>query len=96
MTPVMTLVAFLGVRKYFESKMIHARVEHIILVLGSCTFGVYLVEHIGQKLFLRFYLWMCGRIFGVIACGIYVLCILLFGFVVTYLLKKIKIVRKFI
>lgn len=95
-TPVMAILAFIGIRKWFETKVIGARAERMLLTLGNCTFGIYLVEHIGQKLFIRFYLWMCERIFGVIACGIYVLCIFIFGFVFTYALKKIKIVKKYI
>lgn len=95
MTPVMTVLAFIGIQKYFASKSIGARTKQMLLTIGSCTFGVYLVEHIGQKLFKRFYLWMCERTFGVIACGIYALCILMFGFALTYVLKKIKIVRKY-
>ena len=68
----------------------------IIACLGSCAFGVYLLEHIGQKLFLKLYLQLADRTFGIFACSVYICCILLFSFVCTWLIRKSKIVRKFI
>jgi ribosomal protein S18 acetylase RimI-like enzyme len=53
-------------------------------------------KHIGQKLFLKLYLQLAERTFGIFACSVYICCILLFSFVCTWLIRKSKIVRKFI
>ena len=72
------------------------RGARVIACLGSCAFGVYLLEHIGQKLFLKLYLQLAERTFGIFACSVYICCILMFSFVCTWLIRKSKIVRKFI
>lgn len=74
----------------------HESVLNLMIPLMACAFGVYLLEHIGQKLFLKLYLQLADRTFGIFACSVYIFCILLFSFVCTWLIRKSKIVRKFI
>lgn len=95
MIPLMACAVYLGVRRFF---VMHTNIRGagIIACLGSCAFGVYLLEHIGQKLFLKLYLQLAERTFGIFACSVYICCILLFSFVCTWLIRKSKIVRKFI
>lgn len=95
MIPLMACAVYLGVRRFF---VMHTNIRGagIIACLGSCAFGVYLLEHIGQKLFLKLYLQLADRTFGIFACSVYICCILLFSFVCTWLIRKSKIVRKFI
>ena len=95
LTPVMALFIYIGLRKFFIE---HAcdKTAGIIRSLGGCAFGIYLLEHIGQKTFLWMYLWLADRTFGILACSIYVLCILMFGFIGTVILKKTKIMKLFL
>ena len=95
MIPLMACAVYLGVRRFF---VMHTNIRGagIIACLGSCAFGVYLLEHIGQKLFLKLYLQLAERTFGIFACSVYICCILMFSFVCTWLIRKSKIVRKFI
>ena len=95
MIPLMACAVYLGVRRFFVTHT-NIRGAGIIACLGSCAFGVYLLEHIGQKLFLKLYLQLAERTFGIFACSVYICCILLFSFVCTWLIRKSKIVRKFI
>lgn len=95
MTPVMALLIYVGVRKV-GIICSNGKSTNIFAFLGSCTFGVYLIEHIGQKVFIRMYLWLCDRTFGVIACMVYVMCILGFCFCVVGAVKKIKMLDKII
>ena len=95
MIPLMACAVYLDVRRFF---VMHTNIRGagIIACLGSCAFGVYLLEHIGQKLFLKLYLQLADLTFGIFACSVYICCILLFSFVCTWLIRKSKIVRKFI
>lgn len=95
MIPLMACVVYLGVRRFFA---VHTNIRGagVIACLGSCAFGVYLLEHIGQKLFLKLYLRLADRTFGIFACSVYICCILLFSFACTWLIRKSKTVRKFI
>ena len=95
MTPIMTTLVYIGVRKgcmdCYDKKF-----RNLLEFLGSCTFGVYLLEHVGQKVFIKLYLWLCDKTFGVIACLIYVMCILVFCFSVIGIVKKTKPLNKII
>ena len=95
MIPLMACAVYLDVRRFF---VMHTNIRGagIIACLGSCAFGVYLLEHIGQKLFLKLYLQLADRTFGIFACSVYICCILLFSFACTWFIRKSKIVRKFI
>ena len=95
MVPVIAVLVYSGIKKIsltgFSSKT-----AKMISSVGSCVFGMYLIEYLGQKLFINFYLWMCDRTFGLIACSIYVICILFSTCVVVWGLKKIKFISRYI
>lgn len=95
MIPFIAAMIYLEIRRSCLTKC-NEKTNKYACVLGSCCFGVYLVEYIGQKLFLNVYLWLCEVSFGVLACVGYVSCIAIFSFVVVYLLRKIKIIRQYI
>lgn len=95
MTPVMAALIYIGIRKICIDYS-NMKFANILKFLGSCTFGVYLLEHIGQKVFIKMYLELCDRTFGVIACLIYVICILVFCFGVVGIVKKMKLLDKII
>lgn len=93
LTPAMVLFIYMGTRKIFIQHH-PVKTAGIISCLGSCAFGVYLLEHIGQKVFLNLYLWLTEKTYGIIACSVYVICISVSCFVCTMILKKVKIMRK--
>lgn len=95
MVPVIVVLVYLGSKKIVESG-ISIRVAKRISFLGRYVFGMYLIEYLGQKIFIKLYLWMCDRIFGVIACSVYVICILISTFLIVFGLKKIKFIGKYI
>lgn len=95
MTPIMAALLYVLIRKCCMEHP-HMRLTAFFQTVGSCAFGIYLIEHIWQKVFLRMYLWLCTKTFGVVACTVYVICIFGGAFVCTMVMKKIKIVRKFI
>lgn len=95
MTPIMVMLLYVFIRKCCMEHP-HMRLTALFQLVGSCAFGIYLTEHIWQKVFLRMYLWLCTKTFGVIACSVYVICIFGGAFVGTMIMKRIKIVRKYI
>lgn len=95
MTPIMVALLYVLIKKCCMEHP-HMRLTALFQPVGSCAFGIYLIEHIWQKVFLRMYLWLCTKTFGVIACSVYVICIFGGAFVCTMIMKRIKIVRKFI
>lgn len=94
-TPIMSALMYIGIRKICIDYS-NMKFASVLKFLGSCTFGVYLLEHIGQKLFIKMYLWLCDRTVGVIACSVYIMCILIFCFCIVGIMKKMKIFDKFI
>ena len=95
LTPVLSMLLFIQIKKMCLRQK-ENKVTEIVSFLGSCTFGVYLIERIGQRVFLNFYLWLCGQTYGVFACAVYVVCILTFSVIVIGILKKNKFIRKYI
>lgn len=95
LTPILSLLLFIHIKKMCL-KQKENKITEIISFLGSCTFGVYLIERIGQRVFLNFYIWLCEQTYGVIACVIYVACILMFSVIVIGISKKNKFIRKYI
>lgn len=67
----------------------------VIKVVGGCTFGIYLLSDIFIDKFHAVYVGLCDRgmypIFAVILFEVFVF---MLGFVVTYVLKKIPLIKK--
>lgn len=90
-----TVSVFYIAKYLFDHVHIPALVEKIICVLGSCAFGVYLLEWVIKDFFGP--IWQ--RILGVIFTGyylnvIYIVFIMLTGMLVTFILKKIPLIKK--
>lgn len=94
-TPLLTISVYMLLKKQCM-KLNENKIAKIIRFLGSCSFGVYLVERIGQRIFLKSYIWLCDKTFGVLACLIYVMSILALGFIIVGFLRKNKAVRRYI
>lgn len=91
--PVMVILFFIMMKK-IGTTCTNRLLQDIIGKLGACVFGIYLVERIGQKVFLPLYLFLCEKTFGVIACSIYVVCIFAFSLCLTLILRKIPGLRR--
>lgn len=81
--------------KYFFGKVQPAPlIEKAVCTIGSCTFGVYLLEGYIKDYCGFIQKYMCLVMPNALAAVIYLFCIMLIGAFVTYLLKKIPIIRK--
>lgn len=96
LTPLQTVLVYILLKRFFMDRKISPKGAMIITWLGGCTFGIYLLEYVGQKLFLPLYLGLCEKTFGVLACGIYVSCIYLFSVLLVSVLKKVPYMQKWI
>lgn len=85
---------FWGAKMLFEKVKINAALEKFICTLGSCTFGVYLLEGYVKDYFGFIQAYMALVIPGSIASLLYLFCILFIGAAITYVLKKIPVIRK--
>ena len=91
-----TVTVFLLIKKIFTGIKLSAPVERFILVMGSCTFGIFLMERFSRN-FLDFIPHLlCGHIPTFIVGVIWAICSVMFGFAVTWILKKIPFVRYFV
>ena len=71
------IFVFLIMRKLFENRKMHANVEKVIVNIGSCVFGIYLIEDIFRDGFYFIYEAMSTVIPGFIAIRIYVVFVFL-------------------
>lgn len=84
----------------FEKNKINNIVKNILLLLGRCSFGIYLfhvliLNMLNKTKFLSFLKEdLC--IYPLLAIFIYCFVILIISFMITYLLKKIRLINKFI
>ena len=87
---------YLVTKYFFENHSVNPKIQKLIITLGGCSFGIYLFENIyrvsTEKIFyvLSRYLPVLLASVGWIACA----CCL--GMVVTLILKKIPVIKKFI
>lgn len=90
-----TVATFYVAKYFFEHVHIPGIVENIICTLGSCAFGVYLLEWAIKDFFGP----ILQRILGIIFSGyylnvVYIIFIMLAGMLVTFILKKIPLIKK--
>lgn len=70
------------------------RASHLIVLVGGCTFGIYLLEQEARTQLLPFYLFLCNCVPGMIACSCYVAEAFLLALIYTGILKRIPGIRK--
>lgn len=95
-TPLLTLLIFTVVRQFCAEKSMSDNVRHGIEILGSCAFGIYLVEQPVRILLLPVYLYLCENSVGVVACSVYVIGTCVVSGVVAYVLKKMPGVNRLV
>lgn len=71
-------------------------VEHIIVIAGSCSFGIFLLERIYRAETQWIYEKLCTIIHPYAACILWIGCAWLFGCAVTVVLKKIPVIKRYI
>lgn len=94
LVPVLAVFVFEAVRRLCSGRQISVSIRKIILLTGSCAFGIYLVEQFVRTLLLPIYLYLTEYTVGVVACTVYVLGTWLVSFVFVLVLKKLPGIRK--
>ena len=74
--PFIAIPIFLSARKIFEDKKLPNVLEKIILNLGGCVFGIYLIENAFREDHFFIYFALSKNLNGFVAIWIYVLCVL--------------------
>lgn len=90
------VTVFLTFRKLFEDKTFHPGVEKLILSMGSCVFGIYLLEQIGRSVFYDTGMFLVDHLPNFVATLIYCFIVLLGTYLVVFVLKKIPGLKKLI
>lgn len=94
LTPLLAQGIFLIIRWICGKHNFIKKIGKIIIFLGGCTFGIYLMEQLARIQLLPMYLYLCNSTFGVFACLCYILASFLLALVYTIILKKIPGIRK--
>ena len=94
LTPILSILCFEGVRRFCERHPFRERTNQWIAFLGSCSFGIYLTEHLVRILLLPLYLYLTEHSVGVIACTVYVAGTYVIGLFLTWILKKLPLIGK--
>ena len=87
MRSLQVIFVFLIIRKLFENRKMPAKLEKVIVNMGGCVFGIYLIEDIFRDGFYFIYEAMRTGITGFIAIRIYVVFIFLVCWLVVALFR---------
>lgn len=89
-------LTFLVIKECMDRKADDSRSSKAVLLLGGCVFGIYLFDNFVRWQFLPVYLFLSEKTVGVLANSIYVALTFAGGFVYTWILKKIPVIRKYL
>lgn len=90
------IALFILIRFVFMRIDLNQTLQKAIMYLGSCTFGIYLFERIYREETLFVFDLLAPYLPRFLACMIWVFAAFLFGLVVTAILKKIPVIKKYI
>lgn len=90
------LSSFVVMRYVFMRVNLPPKIESAIVYLGSCTFGIYLFERIYREETLFVYDLLEPYLPQFLACVAWIFAAFLLGLLVTAVLKKIPVIRKYI
>lgn len=85
---------YASVHKFFEGRKVVPGVARCITTLGSCVFGTYLLEGILRHELGFVYEWLEPQIHVLPACLIWVVAVVMCGLLITWVLKKIPLLKK--
>lgn len=82
-------------KKYFYKRKLPNWINNIIITVGGCSFGIYLIENILRDImFSKIVSKLSPFIKTMPSCLVSILCIICVGTMITMILKKIPICRK--
>lgn len=93
---LMTPVLWLLIREITESLPEDGRINSLIIAIGSCAFGIYLLDNFVRWQFLSTYVYLSEHTVGVFANSVYVVLVFVIGGIYTWILKKIPLLKKFL
>jgi surface polysaccharide O-acyltransferase-like enzyme len=91
-----SVTVYATVKKLFDTHPVSGWLEKGILSVGSCTFGIYLIEQILRERGYAVQEWLAQWLTEIPATLIYVGLIAAAGYGIVWLLKRIPIVKKLI
>ncbi len=91
-----SFTVYYGFKMFFEKHPPSEKHCELISSIGGATFGLYLIENICRKETMFVYGFLSKRIPSLLACWIWIAFAFTVGIAFTLLLKRIKIVSKFI
>ena len=94
LTPVFSLGIFSCIRWIFTGYSLPRRAEALVLYIGNCVFGIYLLEQLARIQLLPLYLYLTEKTVGIFACICYVMCGFSLALLYTVVLKHIPGIRK--
>lgn len=89
-------VLFLIFRRIFGELSDTGKINTCIITMGSCVFGIYLWDNFVRWQFLPVYLFLSEKTVGILACSVYVMLVFIFGFLYTWILKKIPLMKRYL
>lgn len=95
-TPILSVLVFETVRRFCGEYPMADGIRKLVLLAGSCVFGIYLIEQPVRAFLLPVYLYLTERSVGVVACSVYVLMTWLVSLILVFALKRIPGVRRLI
>ena len=96
LTVIMVPCFWLLVKKVTDNISQDGRTGRTILNIGSCVFGIYLLDNFCRWQWLSLYLKLCEKTVGVVACSAYVGVVFLTGLLYSRILRRLPIVKKYI
>lgn len=85
---------FLLVKHWTKNLTGESILSRLVILAGSCAFGIYLLDNFVRWQYLALYLHLCQSMPGAAACSIYVLLVFVTGGIYTWMLKRIPLLRK--
>lgn len=91
-----TLAVYLTVTLIVRAHPITGWEAKLLSELGSCVFGTFLLEGILRYEYTGMFQYLRPRIHTLPACAVFILAVTITGFLITWLLRRIPLLRRFI
>ena len=91
-----TATTYIGIKYYFYKHNIKEKLSKVIVIVGSASFGIYLLEQIYRKETLATYNFFYNYMNSFLASFLWICCAFIVGFAVTMIMKQIPGLKKLI